>query len=136
MKKTNNNEALYSLAMVEIEQYIKVVSDVDQVLNEPIKLMNQIFKCEASDELIQCLGDLTIKPLGKVKRGLNAVNKKIAKYEKSLSSYLLANADKQIEFNKAIGDLRSLINQKQVFIKDNLDRCFNYIQNHNKSVNV
>lgn len=137
----NNNinfgGAVFSVAMIEFDNYIQTLNNIEETLKEAIDTMNLIFSQKNGNvDFAECLKKYAFEKFCKAKSYVRDVKKSKFKYKKRLVEFLQENPDKNEEFIQKLSELNNLIEFKEKFLDEQIKKCFIYIQEHINDVHI
>ena len=126
----NYGKATYSVAMIDLDNYLNILTNLDSQLKEPNFVLEYVLKntnYEAADYLLK---DHALTKFAKIDKDLENMKKAIIKYQKKLEQYLANNQTESEEFNKKLDILIPLHEEYSKLIKAQIKKCFEFIKSH------
>ena len=136
-EKEYYGSATYSIAIMEFNGFIETLENVENLLKDSIETLNIILgRKEMSEDMLSCLKKYPLTEFCKVQRYIEGVRRAIRKYQNRLEQYLQENPNKKQEFDLVLEKLNILVREKQIFITEQIDKCFNCIRDFNDQTSV
>ena len=134
--KENNNEyygqATFSLAMIDINNFIETLANIEEILKDSENTLNLIESLkEQTKDSISCLEKYPLAEFSKVQRYLKHARNKVKIYQNKLVQYFSENPNKKEEFDKLLNEFKVIAENKQRFLTELIDKCFNCIKAFN-----
>ena len=126
----NYGKETYSVAMIDLDNYLNILTNLDSQLKEPNFVLEYVLKninYEAADYLLK---DHALTKFAKIDKDLENMKKTIIKYQKKLEQYLANNQTESEEFNKKLDILIPLHEEYSKLIKAQIKKCFEFIKSH------
>lgn len=125
----NFDKAGFSVAMIDLNQYIQTLMNVDKYLTEANFILGKIDSHNLNPEdYSDMVKEYAFKPYAKVNKYLKDITEKILKYEAKLNNFFDKNQQEKEEFYAKLDILIPLIEEKQQLAKEKLKICFDYIK--------
>lgn len=134
--KENNNEyygqATFSLALIDINIFIETLANIEEILKDSENTLNLIESLkEQTKDSISCLEKYPLAEFCKVQRYLKHARNKVKIYQNKLVQYFSENPNKKEEFDKLLNEFKVIAENKQRFLTELIDKCFNCIKTFN-----
>jgi len=126
-EKINYDKAICSLALIEYKNYIQTLMNLDKELKEANMVAEDILKRPKTQETVDVLKHFAFTKYAKVQKYFKEVKQSIMRYEKRLESFLQKSTPEHAEYDEYLELLLSLLEEKEKFVKKQIDKCFEYI---------
>lgn len=127
----NYEKVTYSLAMIDFDNYLEVLTALDAELENPnyiVKIIIEKGKMEDAQDLVR---EHAFVNYAKVKRYLDNMQESILKYQKYLEEYLKNDEIANKTFNQKLDIIIPLHEEKSKFVEQQIKKCFEYFKANN-----
>lgn len=139
MEDVNNvkyGNALFSVAMIDLKTYTEAVKNIDKKLEEANFILDRVLKGKPNEEYAYVVKKYAFAEYAEVQKYLKDLKELITKHMKRCKPFLSENLDKKDEFDAQLNILIPLFEEKEKFVEEQIQKCFEYLQELNQDVTV
>ena len=126
----NYGKAIFSVAMIDFDNYIELLNKIDIELENPNFVLNYVLSKGNYEDSADLLKEHAFSKFAKIKCALDKMEKEIVKYQNRLEEFLSENEDERTVFDRKLDILIPLHEEKSRFVKAQIQKCFDYIKSN------
>ena len=137
MDNINYENAIYSLAKIDLNAYIEFLNSLEETLSETISVMNLILNRNRREDIeCQCLKEYALKKLFETKKHIISMCQIVKKYDIKLEEFLKNNTEKRSIYVDMKEKFNVLFEEKCAFIDERIYECLEFIKENNAPIEI